>query len=87
MTDINNMDYRLAQELHRRKQGNLIKEKLMEKVIGESEEIKQLKERINQAYVNKERSAQIAEKQTRTLKQLVSFSWILTRSLDFFWLG
>ena len=67
---LNQLDQRLAQELHKRKQDNLIKQKQAEKVINESEEIKQLKERIRQAYTNKERAAQVAEKQTRRLTEL-----------------
>ena len=39
-------------------------------VIGESEDIKILKEKIQQAYTNKERAAQVAEKQTRKLNDL-----------------
>lgn len=69
---MNMLDQKLAEELHRRKMQNEIKKKQVEKVILESDEIRQLKEKINQAYVNKERSAQIAEKQTRQLKYLVS---------------
>lgn len=64
------LDQRLAQELHRRKKENTIREKQIEKVVGESDEIRQLKEKIKQAYTNKERAAQIAEKQTRRLNEL-----------------
>jgi len=49
---------------------NTIKEKQVDKVISESEEIRILKEKIKQAYTNKERAAQVAEKQTRKLFEL-----------------
>lgn len=67
---MNQLDQRLAQELHRRKTEATIKEKHVEKVIQESEEIRALKEKIRQAYTNKERAAQVAEKQTRRLQEL-----------------
>lgn len=67
---LNQLDQRLAQELHKRKQDSLIRQKQIEKTINESEEIKLLKERIRQAYTNKERAAQVAEKQTRKLADL-----------------
>jgi hypothetical protein len=67
---MNQLDQRLAQELHRRKKENTIKEKQVEKVIQESEEIRALQEKIRQAYTNKERAAQVAEKQTRRLNDL-----------------
>lgn len=67
---LNQLDQRLAQELHKRKQDSLIRQKQIEKIINESEDIKLLKERIRQAYTNKERAAQVAEKQTRKLADL-----------------
>lgn len=68
---MNNLDQRLAQELARRKQDSLAKQKKIEKTIAECSEIRDLKQKIHQAYVNKERAAQIAEKQTRSLQQIV----------------
>ena len=44
----------------------------MEKICAESDELKELQAKIKAAYLNKERTAQIAEAQFRTQQELVS---------------
>ena len=56
-SQINTIDQRLAHELARRKTDKQSKQKEIEMVLKDSEEIKLLKEKINEAYVNKERAA------------------------------
>lgn len=51
------LDQRLAHELAKRKNQQVAKSKAVGKILEESEEIKQLKERIKESYVNKERAA------------------------------
>lgn len=70
--DLRRVEENLAKELQRKKIENESRAKMRQKVIEESEEIKQLKEKIHQSYVNKERCAQIAEKQVRKLQDLVN---------------
>lgn len=50
------------------------KKREIEKVCAESEELKELQAKIKSAYLNKERSAQIAETQYRTQHDLVSYN-------------
>ena len=45
-------------------------EKEVEKICSESEEIKALREKINNAYLNKERIGQMAEKQYRQQREV-----------------
>ncbi len=45
-------------------------EKEIDKICSESEEIKALREKINNAYLNKERIGQMAEKQYRQQKEV-----------------
>jgi len=44
----------------------------VEKICAESDELKELQAKIKAAYLNKERTAQIAEAQFRTQQELVS---------------
>lgn len=65
------LDQKLANELHKRKiQGEMERIKIS-KAIESNEEIKHLRGMIKQGYMNKERAAQIAEKQTRTIIETV----------------
>ena len=45
----------------------------MEKLVSENEEIKALKQKIQQGYLNKERAKQLAEKQVRRVDELVCY--------------
>lgn len=65
------IEEKMARELQKMKLGNEAKQKEVEKVCAESEEIRQLKEKIKAAYVSKERAAQIAETQIRKLEDIV----------------
>jgi len=65
------LEEKVARELQRLKIENESKQKEIEKIIADSEEIRQLKEKIKAAYVNKERMAQIADQQIRRLDEIV----------------
>merc|ERR1711988_1710553 len=54
---------RIAAELHRRKIEEFRDEKLVQKIRESSEELRELEEKLKSAYMNKERKAQIVEKQ------------------------
>lgn len=54
---------RISAELHRRKIEEFRDEKLVQKIRESSEELRDLEEKLKAAYVNKERKAQIQEKQ------------------------
>ncbi len=69
---VREVENNLARELQRRKLENESKKKLYDKICSESEEIKQLKQKLQTAYVNKERTGQIAENQLRRLLDQVS---------------
>ena len=70
--DFASMEKQLATEMARMKIVDEKKKREIEKVCGESEELKELQAKIKAAYLNKERSAQIAEGQYRTHAELVS---------------
>jgi hypothetical protein len=53
------------------------KKREIAKVCAESDELKELQAKIKSAYLNKERSAQIAETQYRTQAELVSYTAFL----------
>ena len=42
-----------------------------DKIINENQEIKELRQKIQQGYLNKERAKQLAEKQVRKVDELV----------------
>ena len=77
------MEQKLAQEMSKMKIVDERKRREIEKICKESDELKELQSKITAAYLNKERTAQIAETQFRTQQQLVSiFDFeILTRFL------
>jgi hypothetical protein len=66
------MDQNLAKEMARLKIVDEKRRREIEKICAESEELKELQNKIKQAYLNKERSAQITETQFRSQIQLVS---------------
>ena len=61
----------LAKELKRQKVDRERQRRDIEKICDESEELKDLKEKIRIAYLNKERSAQLAEQQYRKQREIV----------------
>jgi len=64
------IEERMAKELQRVKLQDESKRREIEKICNESEELRVLKEKIKSAYVNKERSAQIAESQVRKIDEI-----------------
>lgn len=66
------MDHNLAKEMARMKIVDEKRKREIEKICHESEELKELQNKIRQAYLNKERAAQIAETQYRNQDKLVS---------------
>lgn len=69
--NVKQVEVELAKELQRQKVEKERKMREVEKICEESEELKELKEKIRLAYLNKERSAQLAEKQYRQQRELV----------------
>ena len=67
------MEDNLARELQRRKLENESKKKEIEKILGENQELKELRQKIKLGYLNKERSTQIAEKQMRLISDIVFY--------------
>jgi len=66
------MEAALAKEMARMKIAEAKKQREIEKIALESDEIKELKQKIEAARLNKERSAQITEKQFRVFQNIVS---------------
>lgn len=64
------MEEKLAQEMSRMKIVDERKRREIEKICKESDELKELQGKITAAYLNKERTAQIAESQFRAHQQL-----------------
>lgn len=62
----------IAKELQRQKGQEEAQRRQIEKILAESDEIRQFKSKIKAAYLNKERSAQIADHQLRRLEDIVS---------------
>lgn len=60
----------LARELQKRKLQEQTRQREADKLINENEEIKKLRQQIQLAYLNKERTKQIAEKQIRSIDSL-----------------
>jgi hypothetical protein len=71
--DVKHVELELAKELQRQKVERERQSRDIEKICGDSEELKELKEKIRLAYLNKERSAQLAEKQYRKQRELVPY--------------
>ena len=70
--DVKQVEVDLAKELQRQRVGKERQRRDVEKICEESDEIRELKEKIRLAYLNKERSAQLAEQQYRRQRQVVS---------------
>ena len=70
--DMAQMEAALAKEMARMKIAEAKKQREIEKIALESDEIKELKQKIEAARLNKERSAQITEKQFRVFQNIVS---------------
>jgi hypothetical protein len=64
------IEEKLARQMANMRISNVRNQKEVEMICKESEEIKALKEKINNAYMNKERIAQMAEKHYRTQKEI-----------------
>jgi hypothetical protein len=75
--DFASMEQQLAKEMARMKIVDEKKKREIAKVCAESDELKELQAKIKSAYLNKERSAQIAETQYRTQAELVSYTAFL----------
>ena len=67
------MEKDLAKEMARMRITDEKKKREIAKICAESDELKELQEKINSAYLNKERAAQIAESQYRKQDELVSY--------------
>ena len=63
--DFASMEKNLAKEMARMRITDEKKKREIEKVCAESDELKELQDKIKSAYLNKERSAQISEHQYR----------------------
>lgn len=68
------MEEELAREMHRMKVDNQKSSVEMSRICQESDELKEIQDKIKAAYLNKERSAQMAENQFRKLKDIVSYT-------------
>lgn len=64
------MEENLAREMARMKMTGERVNKEKDKICEESDEIKELKQKINEAYLNKERVGQMAERQYRVTKEI-----------------
>lgn len=71
--DVKQVELELAKELQRQKVERERQFRDVEKICEDSEELKELKEKIRVAYLNKERSAQLAEKQYRKQREVVLY--------------
>ncbi len=70
--DMGTMEQALARQLANQKQDDDRRRREIEKLCGESDELKELQAKIRAAYLNKERSQQMTEKQYRDQVELVS---------------
>ena len=69
--NVRQVEMDLAKELQRQKVEKERQRRDVEKICEDSDELKDLKEKIRLAYLNKERSAQLAEQQFRKQKEVV----------------
>lgn len=69
------LENQLAREMANLKIQDTRKQKEVERICAQSEELKQLQNKIMAAYQNKERAAQITEKQYRQQVHLVSSNY------------
>lgn len=76
------MDQQLAQQMARMKITDEKKRREIEKICHESDELKELQNKIKQAYLNKERATQMTEHQYRQQVNLVSNPYLKTNFID-----
>lgn len=72
------MEEQLAREMARMKMNKEKQQREIDKICGESEELRELQLKIQAAYLNKERSAQVTENQFRKQIDLVNQSLLIT---------
>lgn len=72
--DMNRMEEALARQLANQKVMDERRKREIEKLCGESDELRELQAKIRAAYLNKERSQQMTEKQYRVQTEIVSQS-------------
>ena len=70
--DMGRMEEALARQLAQQKISDERRRREIEKLCGESDELKELQAKIKAAYLNKERSQQMTEKQYRVQVEIVS---------------
>ena len=75
--DMNRMEEALARQLASQKITDERRRREIEKLCGESDELKELQAKIKAAYLNKERSQQMTENQYRKQVELVSIPPLL----------
>lgn len=80
--NLRELDQRLAGELQKRKNASEMERIKIRMAIQGSSEIKHIKGQIAQAYMNKDRSAQIVERQTRNLVEITEEALIDRAMLD-----
>ena len=68
------LEEQLAREIARQKQAEEAKKREIERICAQSDELKELQMRVKNAYLNKERVAQITEQQYRKQVEIVSFN-------------
>jgi hypothetical protein len=69
--NVKQVELDLAKELQRQKVERERQKHEIEKICVDSDELKELKEKIRLAYLNKERAAQLAEQQYRKQREIV----------------
>ncbi|CAD8118216.1 unnamed protein product [Paramecium sonneborni] len=82
ITDPYSLEDQLARELQKRKVEEEKKRREIERICAESEEIKLLKQKVQTAYVTKERTQQLAEQQLRRIQELKQESEIEAAILE-----
>ena len=66
------VEERIARELQRQKVEQEAKRREVDRILSESEDLRYFKSKIQAAYINKERSAQIVDGHLRKLNDIVS---------------
>lgn len=69
--NVRKVEMDLAKELQRQRVEKERNHREIERICEESDELRELKERIRLAYLNKERSAQLVEQQWRKQREIV----------------
>lgn len=77
------MEEALARQLANQKVSDERRKREIEKLCGESDELRELQAKIKAAYLNKERSQQMTEKQYRVQTEIVSdLSFLIPDPID-----